>query len=262
MDIGIIGCGKMGSGMVKLLSKSHRLFLFDRNFEKAARLAEEAKGIAAKSPDEVVQKTELIILAVKPHNLEEIANSIKSNLNDQKLIFSILTGITIKKLKENFKTFLIVRAVPNMAVAHGKGIIAMAYEGDSFQEIKNKIEPVLSPLGTLKWFPEHLLNSVTALTSSGIAFTAVIIESMIDAGITMGLNAETAEHLVLETISGTLTLLQETKKHPGEIKLQVASPAGTTIAGLRTMEKAGVRSGIIETILAANDRAKTMNDER
>lgn len=257
MDIGIIGCGKMGSSMARLLSKDHRLYLYDRNPEKAAKLAKDVKGSDPKSPQEVVQKSELIILAIKPHNLEEITDSIKSHLNGQKILFSILTGITIKKLKENFKAAQIIRAVPNIAVAHGKGIIAMSYEGDHQQEIKNKLEPIFAPLGTLKWLPEHLLNSVTALTSSGIAFAAVIIESMIDAGIAMGFNAEMAHQLVMDTFSGTLALLKE--KSPSEIKLEVSSPGGTTIAGLRAMEKAGVRSGIIETILAANDKAKNMD---
>lgn len=117
---------------------------------------------------------------------------------------------------------------------------------------------VFAPLGNLHWMAENKLDALTALTASGPAFVYVMIESIVEAAIAMGFNSSEAQGLVLEMLSGSIAMLRETRKHPGELKWQVTSPSGTTIEGLKVLERSGVRAGIIDTFLAAHERSKEL----
>lgn len=259
MDIAIIGCGNMGHGIAKILGKEHPLILCDRHAGRAAAVAKETGGTEVKSPREAAQKAEMIILAIKPQDLHSTSVELKGALNSNKVLVSILAGVTTAKLQEQFKPSITVRMMPNLALLYGKGVIGVVDDSSLTKTIKGKIDKVFSPLGLVKWLPEHLINPLTALTGSGPAFAMVLIESMIDAGVAMGFDADTAKVLVFEMLEGSISLLKESHKHPGELKWQITSPGGTTIAGLRALEAAGVRSGIINTFLAAYERSRELS---
>ena len=258
MDISIIGCGTMGKGIATVLSKGNKLLLCDHHQGRAATLAQEIGATAAKNATEAVQKSELVILAVKPQDFSNISREIKSTLNGDKTIVSILAGITLSQLQDNFKPSAAVRMMPNLPLIYGKGVIGIVDDSTLSEQAKGKLETVFAPLGFVKWLPERLFNALTALTGSGPAFAMVMIESMVDAGIAMGFDADTAKMLVIQMLEGSLTMLKETGKHPAEIKWEITSPGGTTIAGLKAMEAAGVRSGIINTFLATQARSIEM----
>lgn len=258
MEIGIIGCGSMGAGIAKALSKEHQLFLCDHHPERVAALAKEIGGTAVKTPKEAVLKSELIVLAIKPQDLHTLSAELKGVLNSNKTLVSILAGVSTSKLKEQFKQATTIRMMPNLALIYGKGVIGIVDDSALTKAAKTKLEKVFSSLGLITWLPERLINPLTSLTGSGPAFMMVLIEAMIDAGIAMGFDAETAKSLTLEMISGSLSLLKESKKHPAEIKEQITSPGGTTIAGLKAMEDGAVRSGIMNTFLAAHARSIEM----
>lgn len=255
MKICIIGCGNMGSGIAQRLSKEHALALHDHDVKGTAELA---KTIGAKSYSkavEAVQDCEIVILAVKPQNLSEIATHIASSLTPKKLLISILSGITMHTLRRYFGDIPIVRMMPNLPLLHGKGVIGLAENPELPNATKNTLDKLLKPLGFVHWLPENKMDALNSLTGSGPAFVFVLIEAMIDAAIAMGFSAHDGKQYVYEMLEGSLTMLQETGQHPAELKWKVTSPAGTTIAGLQEMEEHGVRGCIMNTFIAAYQRA-------
>ncbi len=259
MRIAIIGCGNMGTRLAQRLSnKDNVLFLYDRDIAWTQELSQKIGGNACFHPTEAVQQTEMTILATKPQDLKQVANQIDSTLQSNQLVISLLAGISVKTLKSYFPAPFILRMMPNLALLYGEGVIGLSKQDYLHIDLQNQLEDVFASLGKVYWLPEAKIDALTSLTGSGPAFLFVLIEAMIDAGIAMGFNAKDAKTLVLQMIKGSLTILQETDQHPGELKWQITSPAGTTIEGLRKLEEEGLRGKLMNTFLAAYERAQTL----
>lgn len=259
LKIGVIGCGEMGSSLAIKLGQKHQVFLCDKSFEKAEKLAKQSHATAVKTIGDLIKHVEIIVLAFKPHDLGNAAAEFKESLKHTQLLISILAGTPLVTLKHYFKDVQLLRMMPNLALKYGQGVMGLTDDGNLSHEKKQMIESLFSPLGMLYWLSEDKLDALTALTASGPAFVFVMVEAMVDAAIAMGFPAAQAQQMVLQMITGSVTLLTETKKHPGELKWQVSSPAGTTIEGLNRLEQDGVRSGIIQAFLAAYNRAKQLS---
>lgn len=253
MKIAIIGCGNMGRALATRLSKSNELYLYDHTIGKSEGFENEGLGKSCKSLDDLLKNSEIVILAVKPQNLKEMAETL--HLRKGQILVSILSGATLAALKGYFPEATIVRMMPSMAVAYGAGVVGLCSDDAS----KDLISKTFESLGMLYWLPESKINALTALTGSGPAFFYSIIESMVDAGIAMGFTSEEAKKLVYPMLEGSLTLLENSHQHPAELKWQITSPQGTTIAGLRKFEESAVRAGIMNTFLAAYDRANELS---
>lgn len=260
VNITIIGCGNMGSAFAECLSQKNQVFLYDHHSEKAKKLEEMGFGKAFSDIQKLVVNSYLIILAVKPKNIHEISHLLVNSLNQDQILISLLAGTPIKLIKELFPIPTVIRMMPNIAVKYGKGIVGAVSEGNCSEEKKNHLHTVFSQLGTVYWLPEDQINALTSLTGSGPAFFFVMIEAMIDAGVAMGLPAVEARNLVMGMLAGSLNLLEKSTLQPGELKQLIASPKGTTIAGLRKLEQLALRSAIIESFLAAFDRANELSD--
>jgi pyrroline-5-carboxylate reductase len=258
MRMAIIGCGNMGTGLAEQLSPFHELFLYDRDWNWTQELAHKVKGKAYENPIKAVEQADLILLAVKPQNLKELAYSFGNRLHSNQIVVSLLAGTPLSILKSYFPQSTLVRMMPNLALRYGMGVIGLVDSPDLSIELKKELQDLLSPLGLIYWLKENLIDSLTSLTGSGPAFVLTLIEAMIEAGIAMGFQAQDAQELILQMLQGTLTLLQKTGKHPAELKWHIASPGGTTIAGLRALEKGNVRSGILETFLAAHQKSREL----
>lgn len=259
VKLGIMGCGEMGTSFSMKLASSHEVFVYDKNQSKAEQLAKASEAIFVKDVKDLVNSVEVILLAVKPFDLGEVVEEIKSRLKLSQKIISILAGTPLATLKGYFQHNPVLRMMPNLAVKYGKGIIGLSEDGSLPQDFKEMISRLFSPLGTLYWFPEDKMDGLTALTGSGPAFVFVMVEAMVDAAIAMGFPAVEARQLVLQMLEGSVTLLEKTGKHPSELKWQVSSPGGTTIEGLNRLEQEGVRSGIIQTFLAAYHRSQQIS---
>jgi pyrroline-5-carboxylate reductase len=247
----IIGCGMMGTAMAKRLSKDNVLAIYDKHGKNPVK---DAKSYP--SAVEAIKASDIIILAVRPQNLNALAKEIDKHLDNKKLLISILAGVSLETLHGHFPNISILRSMPNIAVTTGAGIIGLAESPDITPDLKKLVDEIFSPLGTLYWLPENQINALSALTGSGPAFACIMIESIIDAAVHMGFKPEEGEALTLEMLSGIIQLLKKTKKHPAEVKWEITSPAGITIAGIRSLEKSGVRSGIMQAFLAAFEKMK------
>lgn len=259
MKITIIGCGNMGQALAQRLSPTTQLFFYDHNKEKAEIFEQQGYGTACKNIIEAVCSSEIIILAVKPQNLKQLADLIKEKLKDNQMIVSLLAGTTIETLRNHFPEIKIIRMMPNLPLIYGEGVIGLSLIKTQANEDKELLKKIFEPLGKIYWLDEEKIDALTALAGSGPAFFFSMIEAMVDAGIAMGFSAADAQDLTYQMLKGSLILLEKTTKHPGELKWQIASPQGTTIAGLKRLEELALRGGIINTFLAAYDRAKTLS---
>lgn len=258
MKIAVIGCGVMGGAIAKHFAGRHSVFLYDQDKRKASHLAEAIRGVAATTLAEALQDSEAVLLAIKPKDLSGFAKEAEPFLSKGQLIMSILAGTSVDTLKKCFPHGVILRTMPNLALTCGKGIVGLVDDGSLADEKKRQIEELLNGLGLLTWLPENKIEALTALAASGPAFIYVILEAMIESGITMGFAPKESEEYASMMIEGAIALLRHTGKHPADIKWQIASPGGTTIAGLNEMEERGVRSGIIKTFLATYKRAQNL----
>lgn len=262
MKILIIGCGNMGSALAKGFDKNHQIFLYDSNKSAMKALSEAGFGYACETPTSALPQMDFVILAVKPQNLEEIAKELNPSLRPDHTLISLLAGTSVATLKKYFPVSYLIRTMPNLALIHGEGVIGIAENEGMDQSLKDRLTTLFHPLGKVHWIPESKMHALTSLTGSGPAFIFTFIEAMVEAGIAMGFTAHEAQELILQMIKGSITLLQETHKHPSELKWQVASPSGTTIAGLVELERAAVRGKIISGFLAAYERSQQMNSEK
>jgi pyrroline-5-carboxylate reductase len=256
MKIRIIGCGAMGSAIGQTLKEAgQEISLYDKHGERADSLSRAIGAPQCQSPLENLDSGDAILLAVKPQDFDQVIGELKGFTEG--LIVSILTGVSLARLKQAFPECTVLRMMPNLAVRYGDGIVALA-DDPELTPFKKRIEELFVSLGLLRWMSETHFDAVTALSGSGPAFIFVLVEAMVDAAIAMGLSSDMGYDLIKHMIGGALTMLYESPESPSELRWKVSSPNGTTIAGIRAMEKHGVRSGIIETFLAACSRAKEL----
>lgn len=261
MKIGIIGCGTIGNAIAERLAATQKLLFYDRHPEKMRQAAMKSQGACCEAPHDIIERADILILSVKPKDLFSVQTAFGKSMKPDQLLVSALAGTTINDLNKAFGNAPILRMMPNLAISCGMGIVGLSASSEMGEEQKKQIATVFSPLGLLKWLPESMMDALTSLTGSGPAFACVLIEAMIDASIAMGFPAAEGRDLVYEMLKGTLTLLQDSRQHPGELKWQVTSPNGTTIAGLRELEAHCTRSGIIEAFIAAYARAKNISED-
>ena len=176
--------------------------------------------------------------------------------NKDNLIVSILAGVSINRLTQKFPNHKCVRVVTNIPITIGKGLTGISW-GEKLQKIRNNLQKnYLKILVKIYEFTEDYLDIFLALTSSGPAIIALIIEALSDGGLSGGLPKIISEELVMEMILGTICLIKENKLTTSELKNLVTSPGGTTISALRVLEKKSVRSALIESIVSASNRSK------
>ena len=253
MHIAIVGCGNMGSGLAKRLSQTCSVFLYDHSPSKAQALAQAGFGTFCPTLKDAFENAELVILAIKPQSLEEAVNAINAQLQPRHIFVSLLAGTTLASLKNYFPKATLVRMMPNLALIYGEGVIGL-----SADKMLAQLTEVFEPLGKIYWLPEKNMNALTALTGSGPAFFLTMIEAMVDAGIAMGFDSKSAQSLVQQMLQGTLALLEQSQLHPGELKWQITSPQGTTIAGIKQLETNGLRGNVIGGFWAAYERAEEL----
>ena len=171
----------------------------------------------------------------------------------------MLAGVSLASLKKELPLATPVRMISNLAMTAGKGVIGIVEEKAHTPAVKKKIEDALTGLGLLTFLPESKIEPLTALTASAPAFLLVLLEAMVDAGVTMGFSAAESTEFALQTMEGVVALVKESKKHPAQLKNDIASPAGMTIAGLNEMERLGARHAMTQAILAAFEKCKTLS---
>jgi len=227
------------------------------------------KGVKVVSCEDTLSKevwrAPLKLLAVKPQQFSKIRESNSSFQSTDKLpkplLISVLAGITLKSLQNSFPGHACVRAVPNTPSIVGEGLTGLAWGDDITSGQKIVVRKIFEPISEIFDLPERQLDAFLALTSSGPAYIALVLEAMADGAVAAGLPRNLSNQLAHKTLSGTASLLRKKSLHPAELKDMVASPGGTTISALRHLELAGLRSALIEAVVLAAQKSRQLAEE-
>ncbi|MGB9678595.1 MAG: pyrroline-5-carboxylate reductase [Thermoanaerobacteraceae bacterium] len=261
MKIGFIGVGNMGFALLKGILNSNfvkpeNIIIYDSATEKSNAIKEEFKINIADNNINLVQEADIIILAIKPNIYDLILKEIKGVLNPNKLIITIAPGITIEHVKSIIKAGKVIRTIPNTPALIGEGITAIAYSDDTNEEDKEVARKIFRTCGEIVELNESLIDAAMAVSSCSPAFTYMFIEALSDAGVALGLPRDIAYKLSSKALSGSGNMVLKTGLHPGQLKDMVTSPGGTTIQGVRILEKQGMRSAVIEAVISSYQKAK------
>ena len=227
--------------------------------QSAQRLTDEL-GIAVSTDPAAAWRAPLVLLAVKPQQLEAaVDQATHGHGPGSGLLISVLAGVRLARLEALFPTRQCVRAVPNTPAQVKAGLTGLAFSSGVDANQRSRVDQLFSLVGEVHTLPEQQLDAFLALTSSGPAFLALVAEAMADGAVACGLPRQLAHQLTHRTLAGTAALLGDQCLHPAVLKDQVSSPGGTTIAGLRVLEQASVRAGLIEAIVAAAERSRELS---
>ncbi|MEK6590170.1 MAG: pyrroline-5-carboxylate reductase, partial [Nitrospinota bacterium] len=210
-----------------------------------------------------VRKSDIIILALKPQIIAKVIGDVADLIDKSKLIITIAAGITINSIHKILgRRGRVVRVMPNTPAIIQEGISAIAC-GDGILKGDLKItQKIFNAVGKTVVVEESMMDAVTGLSGSGPAYVFLIIESLIDAGVKMGLPRDISKVLSIQTIIGAARLALETGEHPGKLKDMVTSPGGTTIAGLHALENGGLRSALINAVESATRKSEELGRRR
>lgn len=260
--IGFIGAGNMGGALIKGLSAQKQFILnvYDLDSQKIENLSQEADFLIAESVQELSKNSDYIILAVKPQHISSVINQILPQLGSRKCLISIAAGIKLESLAQFSQNLCpLVRVMPNTPALIGKGVFALCFDHPELtSEQKETVLSIFSSLGKTYVLEEKLFDGFTAMIGSGPAFVFLILESFVQAGITLGFTAKQSKEMALALFEGSVELAQKETLTLSELKEMVSSPAGTTIYGLNKMEEKGLRTAILEGILASFKRSKEL----
>ena len=252
-----IGAGRMGGALIKSLLEKGIKPSSISICEKNPSLIEEwsSKRIKVFNNPNDAFPCEIVVLAVKPQNINEALESIK-DLPQETILCSIIAGITIEFIHNFFnKKVFVVRVMPNINALSFSAVNAISFSHNFPSDKKKKVKEFLSLSGKVIEIEEEKMNAVTALAGSGPAFVAEFISSLIEGGTRCGLTLEEAKSMTLQMISGSINTLITQDWTPDEMKKIVSSPGGTTIEGLSVMTAKGFKNIVIETIEAAFKKA-------
>jgi pyrroline-5-carboxylate reductase len=258
---GFIGSGRMATALVKGMLRAGiapTASICASDPLPAARAAlEAAAGIAVfDSNPAVVERSDVLVLAVKPQSMRGVLHELRPAVTEKHLVISIAAGVTIASLTEGLgPAGRVVRVMPNTPALVGEGASAYALGPQVGPEDEAIVKACLAAVGRAACVPEALLDAVTGLSGSGPAFVCLVIEALSDGGVRVGLPRDVATMLAAQTVLGAAKMMIETGQHPGVLKDQVASPGGTTIAGLHALERAGLRGALMDAVEAATRRS-------
>jgi len=250
--IAIIGGGNLGSAIAEGLlaskfCKSADITITKRNIETLGKLKE--KGVKVTSDNnEAVQNSELIILAVKPYQVNDVLNGFKKILSAKKILVSVVTGVLIADIEACIeKKMPVFRAMPNTAISIRESMTCMSYTNAAATHI-TLVKKILSTLGKVVVIDEKLMEAATILGACGTAYAMRFIRASIQGGIEIGFDVKTASLIVEQTVKGASELLLQNGSHPEQEIDKVTTPKGCTIAGLNEMEHQGFSSSLIKGI--------------
>lgn len=264
--IGIIGVGKMGDTLISSLIKNQvvdpaQIFGTTSREETVAKIRNKHQIFTTTDNQQAATKSDIIILAVKPQMIKKILLQILPELNEKKVVISIAAAISTNFIEEKLnKPIPVIRAMPNTASLVNEGMTALCsgrYVEKEHLELALKIFKSIGEVETIN--REELMDVVTALSGSGPAYSYMMVESLTDGGVRMGLPRELARKLAAQSVLGGAKMILETGLHPALLKDEVTTPAGVTIDGLMELEDGGFRVALIKAIDRATQKSKQIS---
>ena len=261
--VALIGGGKMGSALLGGLLDggwdADELSVAEVDPDRRRELEQQfSKVRVVPSPAWAVADADVVVLAVKPGDVAASLQAAESSLRTDTLVLSIAAGVTLATLEALAPGRPVVRAMPNTPALVGLGASAIAAGSEAGEPHLELASRLLGAVGIVVAVAEPALDAVTGLSGSGPAYIFLVAEAMIEAGVLEGLPRDIAEQLVVQTLLGSATLLAQSAEGPDALRAAVTSPGGTTAAGLRELEAAGVRAAILDAVSAATRRSREL----
>ncbi len=251
--IGFIGMGNMGSAIAAGMAKNPQIdaadiFAYDPQGDVLAAKAQEIGFTACDSIEEMLEKVDTVLVAIKPFHIEDVLMPLKDKLAG-KTVVSIAAGWSLEKYSQILDpTTRVQYIMPNTPAQVGEGMFMFEQENSLEEEEHQQIMEIFSGMGTVAEVPSHLMDIGMAISGCGPAYIDLVIEALGDAGVKYGLTRDLAYKMASQTVLGTAKLQLETGLHPGVLKDNVCSPGGTTIRGVDALEHAGVRAAFIDAV--------------
>ncbi|PYJ04468.1 MAG: pyrroline-5-carboxylate reductase [Verrucomicrobia bacterium] len=264
LKLGFLGAGKMATALAKGfihagLVTAESIMASDP--EETARLgiAKQAGVKTAALNPEVVRFASVLVLAVKPDQVNEALAQAHLDFTDKQLLISIAAGVPLARIESALPAGArVIRVMPNTPALVNASASAFALGSSATPEDAQLTERLFCAVGVAYRVKESLLDAVTGLSGSGPAYAFLMIEALSDGGVAAGLPRDIATKLAAQTLLGSAKLLLETGLLAGTLKDMVTSPGGTTIEGLHELEKGGVRAALINAVRAATDKSKKL----
>ncbi len=259
--LGLIGAGNMATAMVEgwlkvCPERAGRILVADRGSGRAARLAAERGVVHVATNDELVERADVVVLAVKPIDVEAVLRAVSGRVGADRIVASVAAGVrTVSMAAILDDDVPVFRLMPNVGVQVGAGTICLAPGRFADTATEERLLDWIGRIGSVVRLSEYQFDAATALSGSGPAFLGLVIEAFEDAGIVAGLTHQQARELIISTIAGTATLLDELDLPCSVLRRMVTSPGGTSAAGLAQLERVGVRGAIIDCVQAAMRRS-------
>jgi len=264
MKIAFIGGGNMGEAMVsaiadKGLAKPEAICVSDVDKGRRDYLARKYTVAVTSSNRQAAATGDVVVLAVKPQNLAEVMAELGGRLKPAQLVLSIVAGARIDTLSRGLRHGCIVRVMPNTPAQIGEGMSVWAATAEVTEQQKEWAKAILGAMGREIYVDnESYIDMATAVSGSGPAYFFLVVESLVDAAVEIGLPRDMARELVLQTMLGSGRFIQQSGKEPAELRRMVTSPGGTTAEALHCLEKGDFSQLLIEAVKAAYDKAKKL----
>jgi len=262
--IGFLGAGKMATALAQGLlaagfSTADRIVASDVSASARESFAAATGAATVAENAEVLRRSETIVLAVKPQAATEVLGPLRAAWRPEHRLVSIVAGLPTSRLAAlTASACRIVRVMPNTPCLVGAGASAWSPGPNCSPGDGTFVQSLLATVGLAVEVPERLLDAVTGLSGSGPAYVFQMIEALSDGGVRMGLPRTVATQLAAQTLLGAARMVLETGEHPAALKDAVASPGGTTIAGLHALETGGLRAALINAVQAATLRSQEL----
>lgn len=264
MKLGFIGCGNMASAIIGGILENNLVkkedILASVRSDTSAKRVRETLGISCSTDNlAVAEQADYLFLAVKPQFCAQVAAQIKEILPKNQVIISIIAGKNLSWLKEQLgEEKKIIRTMPNTPALVGEGITGVCSDSLVSQEEIQQVLTILRSCGRADVVTEPILDIVGAVSGSSPAFVFMFIEALADGAVAEGMPRKQAYEFAAQAVLGSAKMVLDTGKHPGELKDMVCSPAGTTIEGVNTLEKEGMRSAVMDAVRACIAKTKKL----
>ena len=264
---GFIGAGRMAMAMVRGMIRAGvaapgSIAASDPLESSRRALADEAGVAVSDSNVEVARRSDVLVLAVKPQSMTQALADLQPEVTPEHLVISIAAGVPLATLAAGLgPECRLVRVMPNTPALVGEGAAGYCLGSHARPDDEAVVRACLGAVGRAYRVAEPLLDAVTGLSGSGPAFGYLVIEALSDGGVLAGLPRDVATALAAQTVLGAARMVLETGLHPGALKDQVASPGGTTIAGLHALERGGLRAALMDAVASASRRSAELAAE-
>jgi pyrroline-5-carboxylate reductase len=260
--IAILGAGKMGeallSGMLRAGVAPSGVIAAVRRPDRAEALRD-SYGIEVTAAGEAADKAETLVITVKPQDMAGLLEEIAPHVRADQLVISVAAGIPTRFIESRLGAEVaVVRVMSNTPVLVDEAMSVISPGRHATEQHLRRTEELLRPVGKVLRIPESQQDAATALSGSGPAYVYFLVESMVDAGILLGMSRASALEMVKQAVFGAATMLRESGEHPVILREAVTSPGGTTISAIRELERHGVRAAFLAAIEAARDRGREL----